>query len=308
MGLRRRNVNGENELFSNNKRILWIVSNRYFFYTPPNLTAKNLFPQIDYHKGISYIDLNDEFIQENIKIDTNLMFIKSDLDKYYESLPETKGTKLKFNSILGFKDNDIIVMLYDKWVNTEEKITSPNNIHFYNLLNYKWYESTIYIYDFNNLKSNGNNWDTLNLSEGFSLLIAPQLWVVENRFAFHNNDFIDSNEAYYFYSSCNTYLTAHNLGIYKWSDNELAVALLPKGIIKITADFENANRIFLIYNFDTKKWRKFEFPKELNLPLLSNKSIIDWNGSKYFYISPASFDDTTYTNKLIKYDPNASIK
>ena len=299
-----------NTFLGNDKRLVWLAEN-----WNPNQSIP-----VDYFsfKGISYIALKGNFSNENIKTDTNWMFIKSELDKEYESHPKLDTMITRYIGSVGLKNNNLFVMLRDKWIDTisAKQKTRPVSIPAPLLKNFKYYESTIYTFDFNTMA-----WDTLNLSEGIKLLKQPQSWCVENRFIGNTNSLIvpeadtlkygnknDDDINLILYSTLNPHSDINRHGIYKWSDNELAVAFQLKSVVQITSFLENANRIFLIYNFDTKEWRKFEIPGSIITPFLSQKRIVDWNGYKYFYVVSANENDTLYQNKLIKYDPGVGIK
>jgi hypothetical protein len=269
----------------NDKRLVWLMGQ--VDSTVPILSHKEIYKGIkNRYYGIYYINLSDSFTQSKVKFNTGWINVKSDLDKYYTSLSQTDSIVSRYINLLGFKDNNILAMLRDKWVDTLTEEKERNDSTDYN---FEWYETSIYTFDFDNPIP---RWDTLNLHEAFSMLQVPEKWVVENREVGKPNYYANVPVDYY--------------GIYKWSDHELAVALQPKDKLIINPVLENANRIFLIYNFDTKKWSKFEFPQEL-VPYYSSKMVTDLNGIKYFRITPLDTTDTTFKNVLLKYTPKVSV-
>jgi hypothetical protein len=101
----------------------------------------------------------------------------------------------------------------------------------------------------------------------------------------------------------------------RYEDIEKEIEMYDKSIWKDKVVFCNCDdavdtdarrtSAFTLYNFDTKKWSKFEFPQEI-VPYYSSKTVTDWIGSKYFYITPSDATDTIFKNVLQKNTPKVS--
>jgi len=301
-----------NKFLGNDKRLIWLMGKcdsisicrnqlaEYYHGPVPNSPSSYYVDLYQGYRntidGIYFIEFSQNFKQNNIKSNKRWDTIKSNLDKHYASHPKTDSMVSRYINMLGFRNNNLLFMLRDKWIDTNTIKKERNDSVDYN---FDWYENTIYVLNFdgyNPYRDEFLTWDTLDLHRGFSLLeqYDSEKWIIENRVIGKPNHYADVPIDYY--------------GIYKWSDNELAIAIQPRGELIINPAFENANRIFLIYNIDTKDWSKFVFPSEV-VPFYSQKNVVDFNGDKYFHITSCNNDDTVYfMNTLLKYSPNSSIE
>jgi len=304
--------------FGNNERLVWLMGKcdsaaiernlrfRYRLPTPPAYTTDSD-PLLPYKYGVQdgpvltgyrferfkgfrntidgiyFLEFKDNFFANSIRFNTGWDTIKSNLDNYFASHPKTDSIFSRYINMLGFRDNNVLIMLRDKWVDTNTIKKERNDSVDYN---FDWYENTIYVMNFNRYPY----WDTIDLHTGFSLLEQPEKWIVENRQVGDTNILSD--------------VPIDCFGIYKWSDNELAVAIQPRNAMIFDPSFENANRVFLIYNINSMEWSKFVFPSSV-VPYYSHKNVVEWREDKYFHITSFYQNDTViFSNALLKYCPH----
>jgi hypothetical protein len=162
----------------------------------------------------------------------------------------TKYTYSTFVNFIGFQNNKIRFFV-QKYYMFNPDATTHN----------KMYEA----YDILQLICENNIWDTFNIQAGLNLLKHP-------------------NSYFIYYEIMDTVILepryVNQTGIFKWSDEELAIQLVAKTNVPDSLIDEEDLRTLLIYNVITKEWKKFVFPSIFAGYRILN--ILEWNDKLYF--------------------------